>query len=154
MTLEEVASTAAISKGGLLHHFAGKKELVLGIVHRQLTEFDHDIERRRLADPIVPGSFTRAFLTANLEPDEHSNRICLALLMESRTIPEVLDAGREYSQRWEQRLLNDGLDPEIASIVRYAGDGLVFASLWGLPRPANYEAIVERLLALTKVPTP
>lgn len=150
MTLEEVAAAARVSKGGLLHHFSGKEELVLGILRRQLCQFDEEIDRRRQEDPAEPGAYTRAFLRANLEPDEHASKVCIAFLSESRTMPASLAVAQQHCDLWRQRLENDGIDPVVAAIVRYAGDGLMFSSLWGMPRPDNYDAIVERLLELTR----
>lgn len=150
MTLEEVAAAAAVSKGGLLHHFAGKDELILGILERQMSQFEQDVERRRQEDPAEPGAYTRAFLRANLEPDEHASKVCIAFLSESRTIPSSLAVAQQHCDEWRKRLENDGIDPVVAAIVRYAGDGLMFSALWGMPKPDNYDAIVERLLQLTQ----
>ncbi|WP_321470643.1 TetR/AcrR family transcriptional regulator [uncultured Paludibaculum sp.] len=150
MTLEEVAAAASVSKGGLLHHFSGKEELILGILQHQLNQFEQDVERRRQEDPSGPGAYTRAFLRANLEPDEHASKVCIAFLSESRTIPASLAVAQQHCDAWRKRLENDGIDPILAAIVRYAGDGLMFSALWGMPKATNYDAIVERLLQLTQ----
>lgn len=150
MTLEEVAAAAHVSKGGLLHHYSSKEDLILGFLQQHLTQFEEDVERLRQQDPAQPGAYTRAFLRANLEPDENASNICLAFLSESRTMPASLALAQKHCDRWRERMENDGIDPVVASIVRYAGDGLLFSALWGLPRPDNYEAIVEKLLQLTK----
>jgi AcrR family transcriptional regulator len=44
LTLDAVAAQAGVSKGGLLYHFASKRELLDGLVERWLDEFQDDID--------------------------------------------------------------------------------------------------------------
>lgn len=154
LTLEDVAAAAAVSKGGLLHHYASKVDLILGVLERQIAEFNKEAERRRSEDPAHPGSYTRAILRTHLENlDEHSVNVWLAIMSEARTIPAYLAMVKEHCEIWDRRIENDGLDPVVASIVRFAGEGLLFSTLWGLPKPENYAAVVERLLQMTQPST-
>jgi AcrR family transcriptional regulator len=148
MTLEEVACAAAISKGGLLHHFSSKQDLIVGITKHMLAEFAEEVEEFRRQDPAEPGAFTRALLRANLSSDPESSKVCLAFMTEARTFPASLELVREHAEDWQRRIDNDGLDPVVASIVRYAAEGLMFTEMWGVPLPSNFDAIVRRLLQL------
>jgi AcrR family transcriptional regulator len=148
MTLEEVAAAAAISKGGLLHHFSSKQDLIAGITQHMLLEFEREVEDYRLKDPAEPGAYTRALLRANLTFDPESANACLAFMTETRAYPASMELVRQHAEEWQRRIENDGLDPVVASIVRYAGEGLMFTDMWGLPLPSKFDAIVRRLLQL------
>ena len=148
MTLEEVASAASISKGGLLHHFSSKQDLIVGITQHMLLGFAQEVEVYRRQDPAEPGAFTRALLRANLTFDPESANACLAFITEARAYPAAMELVRQHAEDWQRQIENDGLDPVVASIVRYAGEGLMFTDMWGLPLPSNFDAIVRRLLQL------
>lgn len=46
------------------------------------------------------------------------------------------------------RVEQDGLNPAIANMVRYVGDGIWLASTAGETKPASFDEMVERLLRL------
>lgn len=146
LTLDEVAARAGISKGGLLHHFASKQALILGLTERMLTLSEREIETHRARDPEPPGAFTRAFLRANLECADQCTQVCAALTAESRNVPGQRELFRKHSEDCQAKLESDGLDPVTATIVRYAAEGLMSASMWGMPHPRNYDEVVRRLL--------
>jgi len=148
MTLEEVAAAASVSKGGLLHHFPSKKALVLGIAQDMIRQYDLAIAGYQQKDPVGPGAFTRAFLRANLECADESAQLCNALVSDMRAYSGPLDLFRQHSVHCQTRIENDGLDPAAASIVRYAGEGLMASAMWGMPRPTHYDEVIEALLAM------
>lgn len=148
LTLDEVAVGAGISKGGLLHHFSSKQALILGLAEHMIALADQEIQQNVEQDPATPGAFTRAYLRANLACDDDCTQVCATLTAESRNIPGMLELFQSYSAHCQQQLENDGLDPAIASIVRYAAEGLRSASKSGISRPSNYDQIVSHLLAL------
>src|SRR5580698_1324857 len=67
LTLDAAAAEAGLSKGGVLYHFPSRDALVAGMVGKIIEEFDADIEYLREADG-GPGSFTRAYIQATMEP--------------------------------------------------------------------------------------
>lgn len=148
MTLDEVASEAGVSKGGLLHHFCSKQELILGTTQHLLKGLESEVEEFRRRDPAEPGAFTRAVLRANLKFDVEAQNTCLAFMTEVRAYPASMDLVRQHAAEWQRRIDNDGLDPVVASIVRFAGEGMMFSDMWGLPMPTHFDAIVRRLLEL------
>ncbi len=152
MTLDEVAAAASVSKGGLLHHFPTKQALINGVSQRIMGGFEDAIASYQKADPAVPGAFTRAFLRANLHYDGESCQVCCALTSESRSFPGPMELFRQKSKQWQEQIENDGIDPIIASIVRYAGEGLGMATMWNMPAPSTYDAMIEYLLMLAGAP--
>jgi AcrR family transcriptional regulator len=150
MTLEEVAAAASVSKGGLLHHFPSKQALIAGITEHMLAEFDQEIESYRVTDPAFPGAYTRAFLRASQLCDEEAGQVCMALMSELRDLPIPLELFRRHSQECQKKMEADGLDPVVAAVIRYAGEGLTSARTCGMPRPSNYSAIMQYLLKLAE----
>ena len=148
LTLDEVAIGASVSKGGLLHHFPSKQSLIVGLAEYMILLHEQEIDANRKEDPNGPGAFTRAYLRANLACVDESTQVCAILTAESRNIPAMLTLFQDFSARCQQQLENDGLDPVIASMVRYAAEGLSAATKAGMPAPTNYKEVIARLMEL------
>lgn len=161
LTLEAVAAEAQMSKGGLLYHFPSKDDLIRAMVRRLHEQFDADVKRLEAEDPNPVGRKARAMLSAGFpsEPSEtakRTDRIAAALLAAVATNRALLEDIQQYSQRQEQELLNDGLDPVQAMIIHLAADGLWLSSLFGITHPSGKlrEQVIERLREMTSgVPT-
>ena len=147
-TLDEIAERASVSKGGLLHHYPNKQSLVLGLAEHMIVLHEQEINTNLSKDPEAPGAFARAYLRANLECVDECTQVCAMLAAESRNNPPMLKLFQDYSAQCQHRLENDGLDPVVATTVRYAAEGLRSAAKCGLPRPANYDQIFAHLLNL------
>ena len=63
LTLDAVARQAGVSKGGLLYHFPGKRELVRGLVADWMDRFEAEVDAE--AAPGGTGGWTRAYLHAS-----------------------------------------------------------------------------------------
>lgn len=145
--LDAVAAEAGVSKGGLLHHFPSKKALVQGVVERLADRF----EAVQPGPDAPPGSFALAWLEASI-PDESpagdtsgTSQVPAALLAAAGG-PEVLDVLRVRYDRWQRRLVDDGLDPAVATLVRMAVDGWWTSRLLDLSPP--HDDLHRRLRAL------
>lgn len=148
LTLDEVASSAGVSKGGLLHHFASKSALVDGLAESMIVEHAEEVEARRKADAAAPGAYTRALLRTNLAFTEECTQVCATMTAESRNYPGMRELFARYTAGCQARCEADGLDPVTATIVRYAVEGMMSADIWGMPRPSNYDQVVARMLEL------
>jgi len=150
LTLDAAAAEAGLSKGGILYHFPTRDALVAGMVAKIIDEFDRDIERR-LEDDREPGCFTRAYISATMEPSaprpDREDRLGAALIAAAAAQPDLLSPLREAADRWQDRLEHDGIDPTVATVLRLACDGLWMCDLFGLAAPAQAQrADVERIL--------
>jgi AcrR family transcriptional regulator len=150
LTLEAAAAEAGLSKGGILYHFPTRDALVAGMVTTIIEEFDRDIERR-LQDDTGPGSFTRAYIRATMEPSaprpDREDRLGAALIAAAAAQPDLLTPLQRAADRWQDRLEHDGLDPTVATVLRLACDGLWMCDLFGLAPPtASGRAAVGRVL--------
>ncbi len=148
LTIDEVAKSAAVSKGGVLHHFPSKEALLLAAFAHNLDSFEDEVARLEREDPDTPGAYTRAYLRACVECFGPSRDDCLAFLHQFRSIPSTVRLVRSYKERWMHRVEQDGLNPAIANMVRYVGDGIWLASTAGETKPASFDEMVERLLRL------
>ena len=152
MTLELVAQHASISKGGVLHHFPNKNALISGLMERLVERFDQKVESFIAEDSAQPGAYTRAYLRAQLDPDAPSADLCLTLISEARKFPDVMNLLQKCCIQWQSRVENDGLDPNVAAAIRFAGEGMSTAKMFGLTGSKCSESVVQFLLGLARGP--
>ena len=134
LTLENVACEAAVSKGGLLHHYPGKTALIDGLFDKVVDWFDSQVEEALEPEETSPARFSKAYLrvVAAIDmsvPEERS----LAVLM------LMLSSDPHYCARWNQwvearlqRHAQTDLTP-LARTLRLAADGLWLSDLGGGP---------------------
>lgn len=151
LSLNAVAKEAGVSKGGLLHHFPGKLELVHAVFKRLLSIMDRRISVIMKSDPIEAGRFSRAYLTYisdSKESDESRQLAILSLAMPNEPV---------LRQCWRDWMLahlakGDKLDNSyLGTLIRYAADGLWLSELTEGPTISQEErkALVGRLSAMT-----
>ena len=130
-TLDAVAASAGVSKGGLLYHFKSKEALVEGLLAqlRDYAEQDFaamDIDPEGCASYYVRTSvfggtvFDRCIVAAQrlIQSDEDS----------------VQQAFVDLHARWFELILRDIGDPAVARAIMLLGDGLYYnAALFGFP---------------------
>ena len=146
LTLERVAETAGVSKGGLLYHFASKQELVLAMLTNTLGRADVSLNALANENGLTDGAFTKAYLDyvrtgQHDEVDAGAGVFAAAALNDG----DLAVAQKQFGQ-WQQRLIEaDGIDPTAALLARVVGDGLWLIDLFGLapPTTAQRDALCE-----------
>lgn len=129
LTLDKVAAEANVSKGGLLYHFSSKDELVSALLDRTLSSAGANLEERM--DRIdrgggERGAFAVAYLEYTRQPytpsvdDDIASSILAAAALDKRLLAET----EQRFERWQERLLADGLSDALALLVRIVSDGL------------------------------
>ncbi len=149
MTLARVAEEAGVSKGGLLHHFGSKEELVTGLLQQTLTDAAAGLDELTSGDE--PGAFARAYLEYVRRPDEHHADTATAVFAAAAAGDGELGAAVEVFEGWQRRLMHeDGLDPALGLLARVVGDGLWLIDLFGLARPSEAEraAVIDLVAGL------
>jgi AcrR family transcriptional regulator len=152
-TLEAVAHEAGVSKGGLLYHFPSKSALITAVVQRLADRCEADQHEALAEASDCPGAFSRAYVSVRTDPlDPGELRVHTALLAAAATDPRFLDPFREKMAAWQARLEADGIEPEVAMIVRLAIDGMCLCRLLGMPLPAGelHSRVIQRLVAMTE----
>jgi len=140
LTLDAAAHEAGLSKGGVLYHFPTRDSLVAAMVTRIIDQFEEDIASHLpeagTPDAERPGAYARAYLRATVEPAAPGEeRLGAALLAEAAAEPALMVPLQEAAEGWQARMLDDGLDPALATVVRLACDGLWLCDLFGLASP-------------------
>jgi AcrR family transcriptional regulator len=156
LTLDAVAAETQMSKGGVLYHFHSKDDLIRGMIRRMHEEFDEEVRRRIAEDACRTGRTVRALLntTFSKEPSARTarmDRIAAGLLAAVATNRILLGDLKEYSQRIEREIANEGLDPVTAFVIHAAADGLWLSGLFGIAHPSGEmrELVIERLRVLS-----
>lgn len=152
MSLDAVAAAAGVSKGGLLHHFPSKAELMSGLLEDLIARMDSAIHEAMVVDPEPRGRFTRAyvrvcFVPGGMADEGHWKAMAMALLTE----PQLRQRWREWVERKAE--MHAGTDATLdCEIVHFAVDGLwLSALLESHPMEREREhALVQRLLALSR----
>jgi len=115
LTLDAVAREANVSKGGLLYHFPSKRALLEGMVQHRCQQFEQDVQRH-LQRETGRGRWLRAIIRASCEPKEIPLQEGAAIFAVLANDPELLELVRQHRRRFEERIEEDGLDPEQAAL--------------------------------------
>jgi AcrR family transcriptional regulator len=168
ITIDAVAREAGVSKGGVLHHFPSKDELLQGTMRFFGEKAESMLHRRVAEDPRPRRRWARAFVdcvfpdkadpTAGWEPFpveviEGFMNANLAAVANGATTAEPL---RELGQRLQQRLLADG-DGLDQLLVWLAVDGVMMWEMMGLLQRSDplYQQIGDALRRrVNEEPTP
>ena len=149
-TLDEVAREATVSKGGLLHHFGSKRDLLQALVQQVLATFTERVHGYHAADPRPPGSLTRAYIRATFGPADLAPELGVLLLVAVLDDAALQTIIQDDAQAWQQRLLDDGLPPGRVLVIRNACDATWTEKLLGIAvlDLDHREHLVTELLAL------
>ncbi|MGA7205993.1 MAG: TetR/AcrR family transcriptional regulator [Specibacter sp.] len=130
-TLDAVAATAGVSKGGLLYHFKSKEALTAGLLEklRAMADIDLDLMAK---DPAGSASY---YVRTSVFGDTTFDRALVAAMRLAQGEDTVVRAAfSEIHARWYQLILADIGNAAAARAVMLLGDGLYFnAALFGLP---------------------
>lgn len=136
LTLDAVAAEAAISKGGLLHHYPSKDRLVEALVTRCAESWRACYTAAYERTPEGPGRMARALLGTCLsdtkgwtERVRRSSSTVFAALAQN---PSLIEPMREAQRELHRRMAADGLPPGIGETIAAAIDGLWLDWVLGL----------------------
>ena len=157
LTLDAVAATAGVSKGGLLHHYPSKEKLLGAMVCRIVTDWRQDFETVRAAQPPGPGRTVRTMIAHCLvQPelwDEHLRRRSQVLFAATIADPALCQPLRNCFASFASDLATDELTPGTAETIQAVIDGLWFQWLFGLVPMTNerLELIRARVKELLQI---
>lgn len=145
-TLDAVARTAEVSKGGLLYHFKNKDALVESLIERLEEEVEADIARLHAHPEDSIGYFLRTSVNMGTPYD----RAILATLRIAQENQQARDALNRMHDHWRGALSRTIPDPAVVDVVIFVSDGIYSASaLDGTVAHSVQETIdvVKRLVA-------
>jgi len=152
VTLDAVARRAGVSKGGLQHHFPGKRALIDALFDRMWQRFSAELAAEMAADPEPRGRAARAYIQVGTRglPDEEGDfwRAALTLMLADPTLRERWSAW--VRQAWQADLAAEA-DVTTLLVCRLAADGLWLSDLAGYDAvpPARRADVVQALVAMT-----
>ncbi|MEO8324283.1 MAG: squalene--hopene cyclase [Nitrospirota bacterium] len=141
LTLEHVAREAGLSKGGLLYHFEGKEQLLVGLIELLI----QDLDRKQVGDFLTSSIYEEppsARDTDTVEsPTNHrplqGHEIASILMAALAINPHLLEPIRERYQNWQSIFLANTVDPTRSLVGRLAAEGLWFSEALGLAPPTR-----------------
>jgi AcrR family transcriptional regulator len=149
-TLEAVAAQAQVSKGGLLHHFATKRELLSAVISQHLERHEgwmtEALEQSGL-------NWTQAYVQAAFSTESVPVATMWALIAAVRLDATLLEQVRQAFTRWQQQLESSGVPLGRAMVVRLAVEGLALSMLLDLAVP-RAEALAELKSVLENLAIP
>lgn len=128
LTFDAVAAEAGMSKGGVLHHFSSKEQLIEAMVRRTAGEWRECYMDAYERAPEGPGRMARGILNSCLLGDESwteplRRRFSCVLAALTQNPSLVLSMRETYADIYS-RLENDGLPPGTGEAVGAAIDGI------------------------------
>lgn len=147
-TLDSVAAAAAVSKGGLLYHFASKDALVDGLLARLDALAREDADNIRTA-PAGPVDY---LIRTSVHTGSPLDRAYIAgsRLAQGRD-PRAMQVLSEIRRRWLSVIEDAVHDPDTAQAIMLISDGLyVNSSLaaYELTPPSHTDESMTRLITL------
>lgn len=151
MTLAQVADAAGVSKGGLMHHYTNRTQLLLAVVNDANDRFRDAVTGNLDLSENAPGKMLRAYVRTLCGGDlEAANYFGSAPIWNGLyalpDIREVMDADTVW---WEEQLALDGLDSRRIRIVRRAAEGLAAAYSYGEESQADLQQARDELVEMT-----
>lgn len=156
VSLDTIARGAGVSKGGLMHHFPSRDELLTALMGDLLAQFNEAVTAALDPADDAPGRLTRAYVRAvfaDLENGERAREQITVMGMIGSD-PGVTALVQDDDAEWRERILADGLDPLRAEVITKAADGATGSLLWSRQHPRELDALRDALLAMTRVTGP
>ena len=158
LTFDAVAAEAKVSKGGLLHHFTNKDQLIEAMVRRTAEGWrEHYTQAYQNASP-GPGRMVRGLLqgcfTDAEQWTEELRRSFSSVFAALAQNPVLIEPMREAYEELYRYVEEDGLPEGLAEVLTTAIDGMWFYWVLRL-RPVDQRALdrmrttLERILELT-----
>lgn len=146
LTLESVARTAGVSKGGLLYHFSNKRALIEAMAQARVAEVREAMEHHHEQNPET-GLMASYLASLDTAPDTHLDTALWAAAIED---PEAVATFRQAFTEIQRMARTSTADPTMATLVRLACDGLWLTELVGLDvlEPEERASVMERMMTL------
>ncbi|WP_435747108.1 TetR/AcrR family transcriptional regulator [Nocardioides sp. SYSU DS0663] len=157
VSLAEIAALAGVSKGGLMHHFRTRDELIGAVVAHTIDRMWEEVRAHVDLSENRPGKFTRAYVRALTGGSEYLSEVFsptgLLAALGSAGIESLGRLEHADARAWNDAFDADGLPPGRALAVRYAAEGVVAAINTPYLDAEQLACVRAELLALTEIDT-
>lgn len=164
MTLDAVAKEAGVSKGGLIHHFRSKDDLIAGMLEAFRLRALGALQARMADDPNPRGRWFRALIgtvfLGDADGDRETShpsemaRFLTAILAASANNPQLVQPVRHHLTQMLQGLVAEGPNGLRQVALWPAIYGLLLWQQLGVLAPGDphFGSIVDELLQLAEGP--
>lgn len=131
VSLESIAASAGVSKGGVIHHFPTKETLLADVVRESLAAFRARVHERVDLTENHPGKLLRAYVRALLDDSETGGVFVYPGVW--RMLEEVQGVSEEIRQEadyWRDNFAADGLDADRTLLAQNAAEGVAANAQW------------------------
>jgi AcrR family transcriptional regulator len=149
LTFDAIARESGISKGGVMHQFPSKVDVLKALLEHQIHYFESTSTARVSKLNAGQGEMALAEQIARLREVAHqpysvAHAIVAALVEE----PELLAISRETSARHAERIKAEAADPELSLLRWTAAQGLLLSAMFGMSpfSEAERERLFRRLM--------
>lgn len=151
LTLDAVGKRAGVSKGGLLYHFKSKDGLIEALVQYANHLYQDNVENA-LDMSLSQGRYLNALIEATRTHRAEHAPITSGLLAAHGTNKDHLAPLKASYVQWQSTIINEGVDPVDATIMRLAIDGLWLSEIFEFSAidETMREAVLNRLKAYTQ----
>lgn len=157
LTFDAISRESGISKGGLMHQFRTKTEVLRALLDHDIAHFEAFSQRylAKIGDTTPEANLAAEIATMREAANSpHTGGFAvLAALVED---PTLLSTVLERSAQKVKRIKADAADPDLALLRWEAARGLVFTTLLGLSPLSDKERVrlFDRLLDDSQWPSP
>lgn len=151
-TIDAVAHEAGLTKGGVLHHFPSKDDLINGLIDQVVMMFNNRLqEELQQETDEQPGRWLRAYIRTVFSV-RHDENLLPALAAAVSAETQILDRIRKSFEGSQLAAVQDGTNPVLATIIRLAVDGMVFGRALNVDvlDPAESRRVYDELIRLTR----
>ncbi|MGC4789763.1 TetR/AcrR family transcriptional regulator [Micromonospora sp. DT178] len=153
VSLDLIARTAGVSKGGLLHHFRSREQLLLELARDLAEQFTAAVHAAVDPRDHARGRLVRGYVRATLDGLGDGSTVPEHVILAASLagVPGVAEFLQEDDRSWTEALDADGLDPDRARLITLAADGAAVASLYGGGRdPQDTRRLRDLLIRLSR----
>ncbi len=128
-SLDNVAKAAGVSKGGLMHHYASKEALLQAAAEDVILRFEDSYSSELANEADTAGKTVRAYIKTALKPAELVSDEISPILLTFLRKQNTDSSAPSRAERWSEAFKADDVDPVLASIVRFAVDGMLYTEV-------------------------
>ncbi|MFB9377229.1 TetR/AcrR family transcriptional regulator [Kineococcus gynurae] len=140
-TLDAVASTAGVSKGGLLYHYGSKDALVEGQLARLRRLAGADLDLMRAA-PEGAAAYYLNTSVDDLVPGLHRATVAAVRLAQDGEARAVTVFG-EITEDWRAAIEEQVGDRRLSRVIQLIGDGMWLNATMGVPAEDAQELLAS-----------
>lgn len=152
VTIQAVANASGVTKGGLMHHFPSKKELVTAAFQHITDHFERELNQHLEGQPHTYGVLTRAYIRCCIRPVTPDEQIATrAILIFMFSEPELKNIWTRSYEAWFAHFADTDAHLEL-ELIRFAADGIWMELLLDPDRWSQLAPLVHQLVQRTNTP--